>query len=109
MPPASRAARYRKWDFNFSSYWAIEDHKVRQQHLLDYFIQCGTLEPSITMITLDVMKKIEQDDVIKNPFAFGEKWVHLNKNLNSLRQCVTAELLFIFGNQKLLSGMLRTK
>ena len=99
MPP-SRAAIYQKWNYNFVTYWGIEDHDERQQHLLNYFINCGIVDSNIQNITLDVMMKLCDDDVLQNPFKLGTKSVHLEKNLHLLRQCVTAEMLFICGAEK---------
>lgn len=82
------------------TYWGIEDNNERQRRLLNYFIDCGVIEPHVQSISLDTMIKICDDDFVRNPFKLGSKSVHLEKNLHFLRQCVTAEMLLICGVEK---------
>ena len=100
MPPRSKVTHYPTWNLTFDHYWyEIPDTSVRQQHLLDFFYECGVLDRGKDkQLNACALAKMQQDDVIAAPENLGTgKNIHLKKGFSRLRQCFLAETLYVNG------------
>ena len=94
----SKASKYPEWERGFSEYWNISNDSERQQHLLDFFKECGVLDPDEAKHpNALVLSKIQLDKVIMFQEDLGERKVHVGKGFAKLRQCFLAESLYING------------
>ncbi len=91
---AMKCKDFETWGYPFDDYWKIEDED-RHQLLLRYMIRCKVIAPQTRKLSVELLEEIAKLDVIAAPFKIGQKSSHAGKKLHHLRQCFTAEYMYM--------------
>ncbi len=89
-----KTRNYNKWKYSYPQYQEIPD-SVRQNVLLNYFKEINVIPYDTSELTQAIMHKIKENPVISDPSEIGKASSQNHKRLGSLRQCFTAEVLYM--------------